>query len=844
MVRPLVRSSPHPRSPITDIFFNPPKSNSSVKKTRSIGLVYARIALPRVEPFPTPPGPALTPPPRASRRCSVARPRPRPRALAAAPGAARARPRPRPASSWPPPRRSVPPLPRAFGRSLRQESSVWSRGRDDLFSRSRSLRDEDDEEALRWAALEKLPTYDRARTTVLAIPEGELKEVNVDKLGAQQRIASVGDDHECFLSKFKDRVDRYAGVGRGDALPAGTIVERPIRLASLVAVDDGGGNTSVSNLGNHAGYYCLPTTHDARLFYFFFESRRHKKEDPVVIWLTGGPGCSSELALFYENGPFHIAGNMSLLWNEFGWDQPTGTGFSYSSDSHDTLHNEASVYQLHSANYRERRRYKMENHGKDHEDALKDVEFREQPARVDLSRLAEIADTEKAASQMQYFVKHWEYRRANNARLLNEELGRLSQQQEEIEQKKQQIMEKDQRHNALKCSRQEINDPSHDEDLEEDAEHDSTPTGNGERCGRIKRMREACKGSDVELRYRYIFNHFPTLADEDVIGKTDHEILSGEGIDEMNKVKREVMAKVKTREKMADIRVREAVQKAKETKHSRSPNITEDTPQAKQMLATMSHEIGSPLSEVLRIAELLATTKLDQEQHQLLELMLSSGNVVLQSIDGILGLSKVESGVIKLQSAIFRPREVVEHVLQTASSFMKKELTLEGRIGDDVPSEVIGDALKIQEILTNLISFSNAVKFTQDGKVGINLNVVDKQQLECQIEHIRPHSASPINAETEYYPVWPKISDKDTLRCSNREDAHQNGIPSNENSTGEAVWLRFDVYDIGIGIAEVIAVSVQEVDLMGGTLTVLSKENEGSTFTVMLPCIIPARQAQ
>ncbi|KAI5014446.1 hypothetical protein ZWY2020_055836 [Hordeum vulgare] len=89
-----------------------------------------------------------------------------------------------------------------------------------------------------------------------------------------------------------------------------------------------------------------------KLFYFFFESRRHKKEDPVVIWLRGGPSCSSELALFYENSPFHIADNMSLLWNEFGWDQesnliyvdqPTGTGFSYSFDSHDTRHNEAGV---------------------------------------------------------------------------------------------------------------------------------------------------------------------------------------------------------------------------------------------------------------------------------------------------------------------------------------------------------------------------------------------------------------------------------------------------------------------------------------------------------------------
>ena len=59
----------------------------------------------------------------------------------------------------------------------------------------------------------------------------------------------------------------------------------------------------------------------------------------------------------------------------------------------------------------------------------------------------------------------------------------------------------------------------------------------------------------------------------------------------------------------------------------------------------MSHEIRSPLSEVLSIAEILATTKLDQEQHQLLEVMLSAGNAVLQLIDGILGLSKVESGI-------------------------------------------------------------------------------------------------------------------------------------------------------------------------------------------------------
>ncbi|EEC84379.1 hypothetical protein OsI_30931 [Oryza sativa Indica Group] len=103
----------------------------------------------------------------------------------------------------------------ALGGSLRREaSSARSGDAAVFFSRSSTSRDEDDEEALRWAALEKLPTYDRARTAVLAMPEGELREVNVQRLGPQerhallQRLAWVGDDHARFLSKFKDRVDR------------------------------------------------------------------------------------------------------------------------------------------------------------------------------------------------------------------------------------------------------------------------------------------------------------------------------------------------------------------------------------------------------------------------------------------------------------------------------------------------------------------------------------------------------------------------------------------------------------------------------------------------------------
>lgn len=73
------------------------------------------------------------------------------------------------------------------------------------------------------------------------------------------------------------------------------------------------------------------------MFYWLFKSRENPATDPIVIWLSGGPGCSSELALFYENGPFGLNEDLSLKFNAFSWnngsnllfvDNPIGTGFS------------------------------------------------------------------------------------------------------------------------------------------------------------------------------------------------------------------------------------------------------------------------------------------------------------------------------------------------------------------------------------------------------------------------------------------------------------------------------------------------------------------------------------
>uniref|UniRef100_A0A166DR91 Carboxypeptidase n=1 Tax=Daucus carota subsp. sativus TaxID=79200 RepID=A0A166DR91_DAUCS len=127
---------------------------------------------------------------------------------------------------------------------------------------------------------------------------------------------------------------------------ANRLVEKRFKFPGLATA-----GVSVEELGHHAGYYQIQHSYAAKMFYFFFESR-NSSNDPVVIWLTGGPGCSSELALFYENGPFTIANNLSLVWNEYGWDkvsnllyvdQPVGTGFSYTSDKRDIRHDENGV---------------------------------------------------------------------------------------------------------------------------------------------------------------------------------------------------------------------------------------------------------------------------------------------------------------------------------------------------------------------------------------------------------------------------------------------------------------------------------------------------------------------
>jgi len=102
----------------------------------------------------------------------------------------------------------------------------------------------------------------------------------------------------------------------------------------------------------YSGYFKLKRTYDAHMFFFLFEARKDAENAPVVLWMTGGPGCSSELAVFYENGPYTITEDLSLEETKYGWDnsatmiyvdQPINTGFSWSEREEDRCYDEECV---------------------------------------------------------------------------------------------------------------------------------------------------------------------------------------------------------------------------------------------------------------------------------------------------------------------------------------------------------------------------------------------------------------------------------------------------------------------------------------------------------------------
>jgi signal transduction histidine kinase len=220
-----------------------------------------------------------------------------------------------------------------------------------------------------------------------------------------------------------------------------------------------------------------------------------------------------------------------------------------------------------------------------------------------------------------------------------------------------------------------------------------------------------------------------------------------------------------------------------------------------RFLAGVTHEVRTPLNGILGMAELLAGTRIDAEQQTYVQAIRSSGSALASLIDEILDFSKIEAGKVELAEESFDLTAVVEGVTELlAPRAQGKSLEIASMIAADVPRRVVGDPVRLRQILLNLAG--NAVKFTETGGVGVRVSCTDAGLVQFDIIDTGP--GVPAERRTAIFEDFEQ-ADESTARLHG-----------------------------GTGLG--LAISKRLTERMGGALTLApAAGGQGSHFSVILP---------
>ncbi len=225
-----------------------------------------------------------------------------------------------------------------------------------------------------------------------------------------------------------------------------------------------------------------------------------------------------------------------------------------------------------------------------------------------------------------------------------------------------------------------------------------------------------------------------------------------------------------------------------------------------QFLANMSHEIRTPMNGVLGLTHLVKGTDLTPRQRDYLNKIEMSAIALLEIINDILDLSKIKAGKLAIEAVEFRLDTIFDHVCNvSASRVAEKGLELLFHVGRNVPRMLIGDPLRLRQILLNLAG--NAIKFTEHGEVVLSVSA----------------------EEREVGQLFLTLSVRDT--GIGMSDEQQANLFQDFAQADESTTRRYGGTGLGLSISKRL------VEMMGGSIGVKSEVGRGSTFFFSLPMV-------